>query len=672
MPLNDQLLAHHISTVKHGAEVGNTVKPYLDAMKAIVRKSVAGFDSDKRTRARLEKLLEKLAKDLEVPAGEYRKELIKQLREFARYEARYQADTIGGWVNVNLVTPTVEQVWAAAKFEPLKLAASPIDFDSLINSWGNDEVSRLVMGVKSGFVEGLTTRQIIKNVVGDGGLADISQRNAMANGRTLVMHLANEARFATYQENDDVVIGYTWVSTLDSRTSDICRSRDGQVYLFKDKNQPKPPAHYNCLSGDTVVSTCSPVSNMYKRAYKGVMVKITTKSGRTMTITPNHPVLTSTGWVTAGELDLRSQLVCCNDIALVVKNQKDCVVTEFSKLFSALNVSSDPVFVSNAPTSTKDFHGDVTDSEVNIISVDSESWGKVKTALSENVVNDKFPLRSPVDFTLPTNCGSMDSFIGENGASDRTVSVFGKRGDLLRSASCHSRELLLTSVSKFSESTFKSLNNWGTAAIEIKIGVDSVSSNSIEVGGIDFFELRACEGNSFGKRDSNPIGFEHSLNWLFTAAEQLPDFIASNLVDGIELDDVIDISLVEFNGHVYNLENENNWYLSNGIITHNCRSTTAPKLSPEFDIFDQGATRASKGADGGKQVAADTTYYDWLKRQPASYQDEVLGKTKGLIFRNSGIDAEEFRKLSVGNLGRPLTIDEMAAADKRVAEYLRG
>lgn len=346
MPLNDELLAHHISTVKHGAEVGNTVKPYLDAMKSIVRKSVAGFDSDKRTRARLEKLLEKLAKDLEVPSVEYRKELIKQLREFARYEARYQADTIGGWVNVDLVTPTVEQVWAAAKFEPLKLASSPIDFDSLINSWGSDEVSRLVMGVKSGFVEGLTTRQIIKNVVGDGGLADISQRNAMANGRTLVMHLANEARFATYQENDDVVIGYTWVSTLDSRTSDICRSRDGQVYLFKDKNQPKPPAHYNC------------------------------------------------------------------------------------------------------------------------------------------------------------------------------------------------------------------------------------------------------------------------------------------------------------------------------------RSTTAPKLSPEFDIFDQGATRASNGADGGKQVAADTTYYDWLKRQPASYQDEVLGKTKGMIFRNSGLDAEEFRKLSVDNLGRPLTIDEMAAADKRVAGYM--
>lgn len=99
-----------------------------------------------------------------------------------------------------------------------------------------------------------------------------------------------------------------------------------------------------------------------------------------------------------------------------------------------------------------------------------------------------------------------------------------------------------------------------------------------------------------------------------------------------------------------------------------CRTSVSPWLSPEFDIFDEGATRASEGG----QVSADTTYYGWLKNQPAAYQDEVLGKTKGLIFRNAGLSPEEFRKITVDDLGRPLTIDEMIAADKRVAEYLRG
>ena len=47
-------------------------------------------------------------------------------------------------------------------------------------------------------------------------------------------------------DNDDVVIGYEWVSTLDSRTSDICKRLDGEVFLNKDKGyKPRLPQHPN-------------------------------------------------------------------------------------------------------------------------------------------------------------------------------------------------------------------------------------------------------------------------------------------------------------------------------------------------------------------------------------------------------------------------------------------
>ncbi|EEN5283700.1 hypothetical protein YC81_22355 [Salmonella enterica subsp. enterica serovar Enteritidis] len=130
-------------------------------------------------------------------------------------------------------------------------------------------------------------------------------------------------------------------------------------------------------------------------------------------------------------------------------------------------------------------------------------------------------------------------------------------------------------------------------------------------------------------------------------------------------------SEADFCGHVYNLENEQNWYLANGIIAHNCRSTTAPVISPEFDFLDKGAKRAARGVDGGTQVSADTTYYEFLKQQPAWFQDEALGPVRGKIFRNSGITAEEFRVISVDGFGRPLTLKEMAELDKRVADYLK-
>ena len=105
-----------------------------------------------------------------------------------------------------------------------------------------------------------------------------------------------------------------------------------------------------------------------------------------------------------------------------------------------------------------------------------------------------------------------------------------------------------------------------------------------------------------------------------------------------------------------------------------CRSTTTPYLDPKspLRLLDTKGTRASKGAEGGKSVSDDLSYYDWLKRQPASFQDEALGKTKGLIFRNSGLSAEEFRKVSVNQFGKPLTIDQLKEKNKQIASYLDG
>ena len=107
------------------------------------------------------------------------------------------------------------------------------------------------------------------------------------------------------------------------------------------------------------------------------------------------------------------------------------------------------------------------------------------------------------------------------------------------------------------------------------------------------------------------------------------------------------------------------------IFHANCRTTTKPILSSEFDFLDKGAKRPQKGAEGPGQTDADVTYYSWLKTQPAAFQDEILGQTKGAIFRNSGLDAEEFRKLTVDDLGKPLTLTEMQQADSRIAKYMR-
>jgi len=97
----------------------------------------------------------------------------------------------------------------------------------------------------------------------------------------------------------------------------------------------------------------------------------------------------------------------------------------------------------------------------------------------------------------------------------------------------------------------------------------------------------------------------------------------------------------------------------------NCRSTTVPKLDPAYDWLDEGATRAARGPDGKSRtdVPANKSYYEWLKGQPAEFQDDALGPTLGKLFRDGGLPADEFARLNLGRSFQPLTIAEMREKD---------
>lgn len=346
MSLISNFISHQVWLQRNASHEVNELAPFIQQMRDEVRAQVLQFGDDSRTRQNLEKMLRDLDNILSGITDDWESKLTEDLQELAGYESDWTVRTLSDNVSAEFVTPSPEQVWSAIKFDPLALSDRPVDFNQLLENWSETEKTRLVMGVKSGFVQGKTTRQIVKEVVGAGGLADVSQRNAATVVRTALNHVSTQAREQVYAKNSDIVEKYEWVSTLDSRTSTICRSRDGQKWEIG--KGPLPPAHPNC------------------------------------------------------------------------------------------------------------------------------------------------------------------------------------------------------------------------------------------------------------------------------------------------------------------------------------RSATAPVISSEFDFLDVGAKRAARGAEGGTQVDASTTYYDFLKQQPAWFQDEALGPVRGKIFRNSGISPEEFRTISVDAFGRPLTLNQMAELDSRVADYLKG
>jgi hypothetical protein len=91
-----------------------------------------------------------------------------------------------------------------------------------------------------------------------------------------------------------------------------------------------------------------------------------------------------------------------------------------------------------------------------------------------------------------------------------------------------------------------------------------------------------------------------------------------------------------------------------------CRCTSIPWLKDEFaQLMPSRTTRASAGADGGKQVSAGLTFYQWLLLQPPAFQDMALGVTRAKLLREGGLSAARFAALQLDKRFLPMTLAQM-------------
>jgi hypothetical protein len=141
----------------------------------------------------------------------------------------------------------------------------------LLREWASsieaDRMTRIRDAVRIGYVQSEPPSKIVQRLRGTrakgyaDGIIELDRRSAEAVVRTAVSHTAGFARDKFYQANDDLVKGLLWCSTLDSRTSQICRVRDKLQYDLDHKPVGhKLPwlggpgmAHWCCRSSSTAV-----------------------------------------------------------------------------------------------------------------------------------------------------------------------------------------------------------------------------------------------------------------------------------------------------------------------------------------------------------------------------------------------------------------------------------
>ena len=233
-------------------------EPFFEQLRDTIAKKLTSADIATLSRGKLEKLLATLNQALLGITTGYTTELAKNLVKIGIYEAGFEAraleSMLGTKLGIDVVTPTNKQIRAALEIIPLSIRGSDAGklLYDMVKEYSFYEADRLTNAIRQGYFEGQTTAEIVRKLTGSpkNGFKDsviaVSRRDAETITRTSIAHASSVARSETWAENQDILDGYEWVSTLDSKTSQQCRSLDGKV--FSIGKGPLPPIHARCRS----------------------------------------------------------------------------------------------------------------------------------------------------------------------------------------------------------------------------------------------------------------------------------------------------------------------------------------------------------------------------------------------------------------------------------------
>lgn len=623
-------------------------------------------------------MIKKLEKELiaQVSSGvtDWNKARIaKQLSEATRIIQQYYDEMSGVMVNT---TTSVAQVSATSTAQALGVATgnfiptvmpSAAWLESIASNvivqgatqaaWWNrqsaDTAWRFSTAVRQGLVSAETNQQIIRRVM---DVMDVSRKNAAALVQTSVQSVSAQAKDKTRQANDHLIASVEWVATLDKIVCPACGVRDGKRWGL-DK-EPKghsipyqlPPLHFNCLPADSLITSVSNITGASKRWMDGNLIIIKTSSGRELSCTPNHPILTNSGWIPANVLNVGDNVVAngASEWAGSSNGDDEYIPTTIHEITESF-FSSRKVLPRPVPMTAKDFHGDGADSKVGIVYSDSFLTSEDDTFICQHC-GDRFLISGEPPAGDALNGLSFEQLRANLPllSSDRVMRVTGERKPLFGGHPSNSGELLLTSVPDVYSCILECSGN--NLAAGSKDSSNASDSNTSFIDGQSSININSDELlTGINASVIKPIDNSSNIN-----IEHLSNLLAG-FTGSMFFDEIISVEIKPFHGYVLNIETVDGWYTANGIITHNCRCTTVDitKTWRELGIDIDEAPAGTRASMEGQ--VSDKTFEEFLKRKGTAYQNEVLGKGRAELYRNGTIT---FNQL-LNQDGNMLTLKEL-------------
>lgn len=389
-------------------------------------------------------------------------------------------------------------------------------------------------------------------------------------------------------------------------TCKLCAPFEGRVYSKSGRDPDFPPLamafgkvdpngpdelsntwlniHPNCLvPGGTVLA--EGVVAHSSREYSGPVITLETSTGNRITVTPNHPILTASGFIPAASLQKGHKIIetsgkyrflfgeAPNDINVPtpVENIGHSIIEACGG--TTISVKSTPV----------QFHGDGTaDGEVKVVFSEGFVKSKFNPLGSKPVGKESFPTahfrwfhflsKRPLFQIFNRAFHTAHGIMGGSGFVSGIKSVPVNREELsnlglrtpANSGNFCKRKPLIMKLKEPTELFFMRFKKSGRNIIKF------LSSSSFWKSNRKFF-FDSCE--NFSRKPKFSTKFCASDPLVVGRLEELSRdgaLVVSNLVHVITS---------EYHGKVYNLQTKYGFYTYNNIVTHNCLHAIIPWTS---------------------------------------------------------------------------------------------
>lgn len=177
--------------------------------------------------------------------------LFLQLEELSLEELEFETEALNKITKTELFKqPKAQSAYAESLARPVNAYGDTIKV--AMANFAQTETARTSQSIRRSWANKVSISDAVKDVaqVRSGkviaGSFKTTQRSVKSTINTVTQHISVVAKESVYGANSRYVPKYEWISTLDNKTSEICRSLDGRE--FEVEKGPLPPAHTFCRS----------------------------------------------------------------------------------------------------------------------------------------------------------------------------------------------------------------------------------------------------------------------------------------------------------------------------------------------------------------------------------------------------------------------------------------